>query len=246
MLGAYIGLLVVGATGSFLLAILIAVVAVAIVGILMEAIVIRPVYDKLIEQILLTFGLAIIAEQLVKLIWGTRSLSFPTPMYLRGTTTVAGLSLSKYKLFTFVIGTLVILGLYVFLSRTKYGMVIQAGVEDAEMVEAVGLDVRKVFTLIFGLGAGLAALGGVIAAPQISVNPQMGVVIIIEAFIVVIIGGLGQFRGVVTASFLIGMMSGFGNIYYPQYTEMLLFLIVIAVLVIKPEGLFGSVHELEH
>jgi urea ABC transporter permease protein UrtB len=241
MFGAYFGLVLFNQTGVFLLALLVAPFLVAGIGVLMEYLTLRPLYGRdPLYQLLLTFGIALILDELVILIWGPNALDFATPSWLGGVFNVAGTSFPTYRLFVIVLGAIVAGGLYLFLQRTRYGLVVRAGTANRTMVEASGINVKRAFTVMFAVGAGMAAIGGVAAGPILSVNPGMGVNMVIEAFVVVVIGGLGSFRGSVVGALLAGLTQVFGGYYFPSLSSIIIFALMIVVLMIRPSGLFGD------
>lgn len=238
--GAYAGFLTLGVTGSFPIAVLGAIVGGAVVGAVMELSIIRPLYDRNpIYQLPVTFGAAIVLVEAIKFFIGSGNRQFAIPEYLSGTIPVAGYSFGLYRLFLIVSGLALVGGLWLFLVRTKYGLIVRAAIFDTEMVESMGYDVSRTYTLIFALGAVYAALGGVLIAPLFGLFPDMGTKIIIIAFIVVVVGGLGSFKGVVFSGLLIGLVQQFGRIYVPTVAEALPFLLMVAIILYAPKGLFG-------
>jgi branched-subunit amino acid ABC-type transport system permease component len=238
--GAYAGFVALGIVPSFPLAILAAVVGGALVGGVMELSIIRPLYDRdPIYQLPVTFGAAIVLVEAIKFFIGSGNRQFPIPSYFSGTFQLAGYSFGLYRLFLIVMGALLVGGLWLFLVRTKYGLIVRAAIFDTEMVESMGYNVTRTYTLIFALGAVYAALAGVLIAPLFGLYPDMGTEIIIIAFIVVVVGGLGSFKGVVFSGILIGLVQQFGRIYIPVVAEALPFLLMIAIIVYSPKGLFG-------
>ena len=240
MWGAYLGMAAYVNTGSLALALLAGGGAGALIGFLMEYFTIRPLYQRHIYQILLTLGLMLVLDELLKAVWGPAVMSFPKPGWLAGGVAVLGRDFPVYRLFIIAVGLLVLAGMHFFLTRSKTGIIIRAGVENAEMVQALGINVRRVFTLVFGLGAALAALGGVVAGPLIGLYPQMGLDYQLSAFIVVVLGGLGSFAGSAVGSVLVGLSQSFVGYYFPQGAMALNVVLMAAVLLIRPEGLFGT------
>lgn len=240
-LGAYLGLTVFDAGLSFLVALLVAPFAVAGVGVLLEVFTIRPLYDRdPLYQILLTFGLALIIDELIILYWGPNSLSFGTPEWLSGTTDVVGILVPDYRVFLIVVGALTAGAIYLFLERTDLGMVVRAGTMDSEMVQTLGINVKRAFTIMFAIGTALAAFGGVMSAPLLGVYPGISTAIIIDAFVVVVIGGLGSFRGAAVGALVVGLAQIFGQYYVPTFAPFIIFAVMAATLLVKPEGLFGA------
>jgi branched-chain amino acid transport system permease protein len=241
MIGAYVGLAVFGFSEVFLVALLVAPFVVAAVGVVIEYTTLRKLYGRdPLYQILLTFGIALILDELVKVIWGPNALSFAKPGWLAGTLSLAGSNFPVYRLFVIALGVAVAVGVYLFLTRTRYGLVVRAGTNNRTMVEATGINVRRAFTVMFAVGAGMAAIGGVAAGPMLSVYPGMSLEMIIQAFVVVVIGGLGSFRGSILGALLAGFAQAFGNFYIPSLSSIVIFVLMIVVLLVKPGGLLGS------
>jgi len=240
-LGGYAGVVVLGFVDSFWVALLIAPLLIAVLGILMEYLTIRPLYNRdPIYGVLLTFGLTIVIEETIFLIWGPGPKQFTTPEFLQGPIQILGTYYPRYRLFIIGFGALVAIGLWLVLQRTRIGMIVRAGNLDSEMVEAIGINIRLVFTGMFAAGVALAALGGVVAAPIYSVYPTMGTAILIDAFIVVVVGGLGSVRGAFAGAFVVGFARSFGASYVSDYVSLLLFALMIVVLLLRPYGLFGE------
>lgn len=239
MWGAYVGMTVFTVTGNFPLSLAAGAGAGAVTGFLMEYFTIRPLYHRHIYQILLTLGLMLVLDELVKTAWGPAVMSFPKPPGLDGAVALLGRDFPVYRIFVIAVGLVVLAGMYLFLNRSKIGIIIRAGVENAEMVQALGINVRRIFTLVFALGAALAALGGVVAGPLVGIYPQMGADNQLGAFIVVVLGGLGSYAGSAVGSLLVGLSQSFIGYYFPQGAMALNVLLMTVVLLIKPEGLFG-------
>lgn len=247
MIGAYVGLelfegsVLLGGTGLFLLALIVAPFVVAAIGVIMEYLTLRPLYGRdPLYQILLTFGIALILDELVVLLWGPNALSFSTPGWATGILDVFGASFPAYRVFVIVLGTAVAVAVYLFLQRTRYGLVVRAGTDNRTMVEASGINVKRAFTIMFAVGAGMAAVGGVAAGPMMAAYPAMGTDMVINAFVVVVIGGLGSFRGSIVAALLAGLAQSFGNFYIPSFSSIIIFVLMVVVLLVRPAGLFGA------
>ncbi len=240
MLGAYISYQVVQLTGSFWIGLAIAPVVAAAIGALMERLALRPVYDRdHVYQLLLTFGFILVIEEGVRIFWGLDYKQVSPPDLLSQPVELFGSSVPSYRLFIIGFGALVSASLFVMLDRTRYGMVIRAASGDPDMVRTLGISVSRIRTAVFAIGAGLAALGGVVAAPLLPIELGMGFSVIIDCFIVVIVGGLGNIRGAVLAALLIGMTRAIGYTYAPSWVDFLTFLLLIATLILRPEGLFS-------
>lgn len=245
-LGGYFGVAIVGFSEIFWVGLLLAPICVGIVGMLIEYFTFKPLYgDDPIIQVLLTFGLAIVIEQVVMLIWGVNSISLPGPKMLAGPVPLLGIEYPAYRLFVIVIGSVVALGLYLLIEHTRYGLIIRAGTLDDEMVQTLGINIDRVFTVMFGLGVALAGIGGVVAGPLTSVYPAMGIEMIILAFIVVVVGGIGSLTGSLVGALIVGTVTTVGGFYADQIVNPLLFGILILTLLVRPTGIFGMEGGLE-
>jgi branched-subunit amino acid ABC-type transport system permease component len=241
MIGAYVGLVVFDRSALFLLALLVVPFVIAGIGVLMEYFTLRPLYGRdPIYQILLTFGIALVFDEAVTLVWGLNALSFSRPGWLTGTVSLGAGQFPFYRVFVIVLGAVVGAGLYLFLERTRFGLVVRAGTNNRDMVELCGINVKRAFTVVFAVGAGMAAVAGVAAGPMFSVYPEMGAEMIIEAFAVVVIGGLGSFRGSLVGALAVGLLQAFGNYFLVSFSSMLVFALMIAVLLVRPHGLLGD------
>jgi len=241
MIGAYVGLAVFDRSGLFLLALLVVPFVIAGLGVLMEYLTLRPLYDRdPIYQILLTFGIALVFDEAVTLIWGLNALSFSRPEWLSTTISLGAGQFPLYRVFVITLGAAVGTGLYLFLERTRFGLVVRAGTNNRDMVELCGINVKRAFTVVFAVGAGMAAVAGVAAGPMFSAYPEMGTEMIIEAFAVVVIGGLGSFRGSLVGALAVGLLQAFGNYFLVSFSSMLVFVLMIVVLLVRPHGLMGD------
>jgi branched-subunit amino acid ABC-type transport system permease component len=240
MLGAYAGLATLAVTGNFWLAALAAPLVVGLVGALVERGLLRPLYRRSpLDQVLLTFGLIYVFEDLAKWGWGGRIRSIPPPEVFAGRVQLGGLTFPTYRLFVIFFGLLVALGLWLLIERTRLGAIIRAGVYDAEMTGGLGIDIGRVFTLIFAFGAALGGLSGVIAGPIQSAYPSMGVSILIPALIVVVIGGLGSLKGSLIGSLIIGQAETFGKAWLPGVSMLMIYVVMALIVLLRPQGLFG-------
>lgn len=216
-------------------------VAVALVGVLIEAFFLRRFYkEDPVLGLLFTFGLALTAEQTLRLIWGATGLPFAIPTALRGHLLVGDFIYSYYRLTILTVAIVAVAGVWLLLNKTAFGMVVRAGVQDSEMVRALGIRLRPVLTAVFALGVGLAALAGVMSAPLAGVQPAMGTEILTAAFVIVVIGGLGSFWGVVYAGALVGVVRGLTVLFYPPAAEAAMYGIMVLVLLFRPHGLMGE------
>jgi branched-subunit amino acid ABC-type transport system permease component len=241
MIGAYLTYAVFRAFGgNFWVALLVGPVLVALIGWVMEVFFLRRVYRADVAfQLLLTFAFVLILDDLVKLVFGPVYQSPPTPKSLSGAVMIFGSPLPTYHLFILAAGGLVAVGLWVFLEKTRWGLLVRATAADREMARALGVRSSRLFTGVFMLGAWLAGLGGALSIPVRSISPGMGELIIIEAFVVVVLGGLGSLRGAFIGSLAIGLLHSYGIVFLPVFELALAYLVMAAVLVVRPWGLFG-------
>jgi branched-subunit amino acid ABC-type transport system permease component len=240
MLGAYAGLGLIAVTGSFWVALLLAPLVVGTIGALVERTCLRPLYRRPpLDQVLLTFGFIYLFEDVVKWIWGGRIRSIPTPALFSHSVTVFGATVPSYRLFVIVFGLGMAVLLWALIERTRLGAVVRAGVFDAEMTAGMGINIDRVFTLVFAGGAALAGLSGVIAGPIQSAYPPMGASILIPALIVVVVGGLGSLKGSLAGSLIIGQAETFGKAWLPGASMLIIYVVMAFVLLFRPHGLFG-------
>jgi len=259
MVGAYFAATFAAWTGSFVLGVLAGVAGTLLVGMAVEVVVMRRLYGRdHLDHVLATFGLILFFNEAVRLIWGPDGLSLPLPSWLLTPVTILpGISYSAYRL-SMIVVTLFVAGfLYVLVMRTRIGMLIRAGASNREMVGALGVNIKLLYTLVFGLGAALAGLAGLMQAPILTVQIGMGENIIILAFVVTVIGGIGSVRGALVAALLVGFIDTLGRSYLPDLmrlvlsneaastaapalSSMLIYLLMAVVLVVKPEGLFSA------
>jgi branched-subunit amino acid ABC-type transport system permease component len=237
-LGAYVGMVVVALTGNFWLALVFAFVIVAGVGAALEIVALRRLFGRdPLYYFLLTFGLTYVLTEVIRIIWGDEFQRLAAPAMLEGSVNL-GITFPTYRLFVIAASVVVAVGVWLLLTRTRFGLLLRAGTQNPEMVSVLGTDIRTVYTLGFALGSALAGLAGVLVAPLSGLSPQMGVDLLIQAFIVVIIGGLGSFRGAAVASLLVGEINAFGIMLAPGYSVLLIYAAMILVLLLKPAGLF--------
>ncbi|HEY7663108.1 MAG TPA: ABC transporter permease [Xanthobacteraceae bacterium] len=240
MLGAFFGLSIFNFTGNFWLALVLAPVPVAVLGVAMELFFMRPLYARgHMDQVLLTFGFTFVFFDFVQSIWGRVILRLPPPPILQGATEIGVGVFATYRLFLIALGFAIALLLWLFLERSRLGAMVRAGVDDAAMAAGLGANVPLLFTGIFGAGVALAALGGVAAGPVLGLYPGMDTEILIPAFIVIVIGGMGSLRGAFVGSLLIGEADTFGKAYFPSLALFLIYLVMAVVLLARPQGLFG-------
>lgn len=227
--------------GSFWLAMIIALVVVGVIGFVIERFLLHYIYKaEVIYQLLLTFALVMIIEGLVKSFWGLDPKSFKEPSYLAGSLEVLGRPFPVYAIFIIFAGVIVSLGLWALIYKTNFGKFIRAANADRDMTNALGVNVNFIFTAVFTLGAALASLGGILAGPIRTTAPDMGSMIIIDCFAVVVIGGLGSLPGALIGSLLIGLLDSFGTFYMPRFSMAFTYLLMAVVLIVRPAGLFGT------
>jgi branched-chain amino acid transport system permease protein len=259
MLGAFFAASLYAWIGSLWLAILLAVPAIFLAGVVIEWVVLRHLYRRdHLEQVLATFGLILFLNEVARIIWGDTPLDMPVPSLLAGRTLILpGITYPTYRLAIIALGLIVALLLYLLVARTKLGMLIRAGASNREMVEAIGVNIGLIFTLIFGLGAALAGLAGMAVGPLISVDPSMGNVVLILALVVIVIGGIGSIRGSFVAAIIVGVVDTLGRAFVPgllitllprsiadavgpALSSMLIYLLMAAVLLFRPQGLIPA------
>lgn len=245
MIGAYITYVVVSKFGYFWLALVVAPIGVGLLGLIIERLLVRRIYGAMhLYQILLTFGLLLMLDDLVALIWGFTFKSIEMPgLFRRPPVFLMGAPIPIYYVFIFVIATFVALGFWFTLSRTKFGKIINAAASDPEMLDSLGINVRLIYSMVFALGAMMAGFGGFLASPLVAATPGMGFSIIMQSFIVMVIGGVGSIGGPIIASFLVGLLRSFGILGFPDFELGFVFFLVMAVLIFRPWGILG--HPLE-
>jgi branched-chain amino acid transport system permease protein len=241
MLGAYFSFSVVVWTGQYWLGLIFAPLGVGLIGVFVERVFLRKVHPYgHVPQLLLTFGIAYILEDVVKILWGTEPLKVKIPPLLSGSLSLFGGSYPTYRLFILAVSLLVFAFLFLILFKTRIGIIVRAAVAKKEMVAALGFNVPVIFLLLFGVGSWLAGIAGVIGGPYLITHPGMGGAILIDLFVVVVVGGLGSIQGALLAAIVIGVMQSFGVLFLPQFSLFLEFLLLAAVLILKPEGLLGE------
>jgi branched-chain amino acid transport system permease protein len=239
-LGAYLAYEVERRLGFFG-AMVLSPAAVALVGVLIETLFLRRLYrEDPGLGLLFTFGLAMVAEQSLRMIWGATGLPFAIPDALRGQIFLGDFIYSRYRLAVLGVSALAVIGCWLLLNKTSFGLVVRAGTRDPEMVRALGIGLRPILTAVFALGVALAGLAGVMSAPLAGVQPAMGTEILTAAFVIVVIGGLGSFWGVVYAGLLVGVVRGLTVLFYPPAAEASMYALMVLVLLVRPRGLMGE------
>ncbi len=241
MLGGYAGWLTYSFTGSFLAAVIAASLFMMVVGVLIERVIIRHFYKRPHEdQLLVTFGLGICLVELVRFFFGSLSKAVPPPAPLVGITPLGFMFYPTYRLALLGIVAVALLVLYIVLYRTRIGMIVRAGIEDSVMVDSLGIDTDKVFMAVFGLGAMAAGFAGIINVPVVSIAPDVGEAILVQTFVVVVIGGVGSFPGAVLGGLIAGEIISITSMFNPAYSYVMLFIAMTLVLVLRPYGLLGT------
>jgi branched-chain amino acid transport system permease protein len=241
MLGAYVGFTLLRFTGSFAAALVLAPLLVGTLGLLVERFLIRRLYGRGPDDpLLLTFGLSLVVVETARLIWGKIGLTLDPPRALGGAVNLGFTYFPTYRLFVIAVTALVLVGLWLFLEKTNVGLVIRAGSRDPLMVRALGFDVGRIWFLVFGIGSGLAGLAGILAGPMRGAYAEMGVTIIIESFVVVVVGGMGSLLGAVVSGLVIGQIVSLTTFFAPKLAEIVVFITMAIVLLVRPSGLFGE------
>lgn len=245
MLGAYAGIAVIGVTQSFWVALIAGPLLVGALGVVTEVTTLRPLYRREpLYGLILTFGLALVFREGARQIWGGDMRRILPPV--TGSVDLLGMTYPNYRLFLLAISSVLLLGIWLFFTRTRAGVLVRAAVQDAEMLDGLGVNVPRVFTFTFAGSAALAALAGLLLAPVFTVYPQMGVEMILLAFIVVILGGMGSMGGSVVAAFVIGIAQSVLTLWMnPQRVAIAIFGLMILVLIVRPRGFFGREGVLE-
>jgi branched-chain amino acid transport system permease protein len=239
MLGGYAGWVAYTYTGSFIVALVAGSLFVMLVGVVMERVIIRHFYARPHEdQLLVTFGLGIVFVETVRFFFGSLSQSVPAPPPLVGITPLGFMFYPTYRLALLGIVIVALIVLYLVLYRTRIGMIVRAGIEDSAMVDALGIDVYKVFMLVFGIGAMAAGFAGIVNAPVVSIAPDVGEAILVQTFVV--IGGVGSFPGAVLGGLIAGEIISITSMFNPGYSYVMLFVAMTLVLVLRPYGLLGT------
>ncbi|MCL1599149.1 MAG: branched-chain amino acid ABC transporter permease [Actinomycetia bacterium] len=241
LFGAYVGLTVIRVTGNFWLALIVAPIVTGLLGLLVEVTLLRKTYQRgHLIQVLLTFGLALIAADLMRWTFGAYVESIDAPALLAGLASVFGqFEIPVYRLAIIVFGLVMAAGMWLVLERTRLGAIVRAGVQDGEMVGALGINIERVVAGVFVFGTALAGVSGVLAAPILSIYPGLDFEFLILAMVVVVVGGMGSLKGAFWGALLVGMTDVLGKAYFPEFSLFAIFLIMAVVLLVRPQGLFG-------
>jgi branched-chain amino acid transport system permease protein len=242
-LGAYFALKL-SALFGFWPGIILGPLVVGAVGMVVQRFLLRPLQGKHeLFGLLLTFGLAYVIEDLIRIIWGVSGIPFNKPASLEGSVDLGLLLFPKYRIFVLIVTVVLLAALFLFLNKTRYGLIIRAGSRDLTMVSLLGIPINRFFTLVFGIGAVLAGVAGALAAPMWGVMPTMGTNIIIPAFVVVTLGGMGSLIGAAVGGIIIGIAISMSILIWPTLSELIIYIIMAVVLLIRPRGLFGEIWE---
>lgn len=239
LLGGYVALAVATRSGSFTLGLAAAAAGIALVGFAVDRALLGFVKGFELRQVLLTLGLALAMNDLALVIWGGDTFSVPIPEWLQGPLRMGTMVYPKYRLFVLAVGIAVFIGLWLLINRTRLGALIRAGVDDAEIVEAMGIDIKRVFVVTFMLGAALAGLGGALGGAFLSLYPTADSEILVFSLAVVIIGGRGSLLGAAVGSLLVAMLANFGQVWFPELAYFVIFGPMALLLAFRPLGLFG-------
>jgi branched-chain amino acid transport system permease protein len=241
MVGAYVIYAVAAATGSFVAGLFAGAAFMLVLGALLERILIRWFYNRPPEdQILVTFGAGLVIVEAVRAIFGSQAQHIDVPAWGQGATQIGFLIYPTYRLQLIAIVAVLLVGLYVILYRTSIGLVVRAGIEDARMVGILGINVRRAFLLVFAIGVAAAGVSGMLYAPIVAVTPDLGETFLVESFVVIVIGGLGSYPGAVVGGLIAGEIISITSAFNSGYSEVMLYAVMALLLVLRPQGLFGS------
>jgi branched-chain amino acid transport system permease protein len=241
MLGAFLGVYFYGLTGSFVVSLVITPLVVGAVGLVTERFLVRPLYGRGIDYpLLLTFGLSYVIIEGVRIVFGIEGMASSTPAALRGAVDLGIGHFPLYRLFLILATAVVVGALWLFIEKTRYGLIIRAGSRDPEIVRVLGIDVARVWWMVFGIGCAIAGISGVLAAPTRAVNAEMGITVQAESFVVTVVGGMGSLPGAVVAGLLVGVVFSLTSLLAPDLAELSIFVLMALVLLVRPQGLFGK------
>ena len=239
-LGAYFAYTVVTLTGNFWLCLIIVPLAVGGVGMIVEYMLLRRLYRlSILYQVLTTFGIAIAGQEIIILFYSPIGKSFYPPDVLSGAIPIGGIFFPKYRIFVFVVTAVLTFAMWLFIEKTRYGSIIRAGTEDSEMVNCIGINIPRIFLLIFGLAMAIAGFGGALAAPIRGIEPYMGLVIMGICFAVVVIGGMGSFAGSILGGLIVGLSQSLVTLVLPSASIVVIYLVMAGILLVRTRGLMG-------
>lgn len=240
MVGAYVGLYILMLGGNFWICLLAVPVAVGLFGMFVERFLIRRLYGRGIDYpLLLTFGLSYVMVELIRIAFGKTGYPFDTPELLQGAVNIGVGYFPLYRLFVIGATAAVLLGLWLFLERTSFGLIVRAGARDPQIVRILGVDISRVWLIVFGIGTAIAGFAGLLAAPLQGVIPEMGSTILAEAFVVTVVGGMGSIGGAVLAGLLVGIVVSMSSLFVPEMAKVSIFALMAVVLIARPQGFFG-------
>jgi branched-chain amino acid transport system permease protein len=240
MVGAYAGYAIYQVLPNFWLCLVAVPLAVALLGMAAERLLVRPLYGRGIDYpLLLTYGLAYVMVELVRIGFGKQGLPVDTPDLLQGSSDILVGQFPTYRLFVIGVTVLVLAGLWMFIERTSFGLIVRAGARDPQIVRILGVDVGKVWLIVFGLGTGIAGLAGFLSAPMQGISPEMGGSVLTVAFVVTVVGGMGSLVGAIVAGILVGVVESLAVLFFPEAAKVSMFVIMALVLLVRPQGLFG-------
>jgi len=241
MLGGYAGYAAYQASGSFIVAVIAGTLFLLVVGVVMERVIIRHFYARPHEdQLLVTFGLAMCFVEAVRFFFSSQSMTVPPPPFFSGISSLGFMLYPTYRLAVVGIVAVALLALFLVLYRTRLGLIVRAGIEDSVMVDSLGINVDRVFMVVFGIGAMAAGFAGIVNAPVVSLTPEVGETILVQTFVVVVIGGVGSFPGAVIGGLIAGEIISLTSMFNPGYAYVMLFAAMTLVLMIRPQGLLGT------
>lgn len=241
LVGTYVAWTVIDVTGNYWAGLLAAPLVVGVLGMAFERIALRRIYDEnVLFQVLLTFGLAEFLRASIEAIWGPTGKNFEIPAWGAGTVDLVLFSYPAYRLFVIVFAAALIFVIHLFLTRTDFGLIVRAGTQDREMVDALGVDISRVYLLVFGLGIAIAGIGGALIGPVRGAYPTLGIELLVPAYVVIVIGGIGSFRGTVVSGLLIGELIVLTGIVYSPAANVIIYVFMGLVLLLRPRGLFGQ------
>jgi branched-chain amino acid transport system permease protein len=241
MLGGYAGYVAYEASGSFVVALIAGALFLLVVGIVIERVIIRRFYHRPHEdQLLVTFGLAVVIVEAVRFFFSSMSKTVPPPSLFSGITPLGFMFYPTYRLAVVGIVALALLALFLMLFRTRLGMIVRAGIEDSVMVDSLGINVDRVFMIVFGIGAMAAGFAGIVNAPVVALTPDVGEAILVQTFVVVVIGGVGSFTGAILGGLIAGEIISLTSMINPGYAYVVLFAAMTLVLMVRPQGLLGT------
>ncbi|MYM74546.1 branched-chain amino acid ABC transporter permease [Duganella sp. FT109W] len=240
MVGAYAGYALYQVTPNFWLCLVLVPLLVGALGMAVERVLVRPLYGRGIDYpLLLTFGLAYVMVELVRIAFGKQGLPVDTPELLQGSADILIGQFPLYRLFVIGVTALVLFGLWLFIEKTSFGLIVRAGARDPQIVRILGVDIAKVWLIVFGLGTGIAGLAGFLSAPMQGISPEMGGPVLTVAFVVTVVGGMGSLVGAIVAGVLVGVVESLAVLFFPEAAKVSMFVIMALVLLVRPQGLFG-------